>query len=46
MAEYEKQVRKKLSENGCHLLRRGKGDHDIWFSLITNLPITVDGKIV
>ena len=46
MAEYEKQVRKKLSENGCRLLRRGKGDHDIWFSPITNLPITVDGKIV
>jgi len=46
MAEYEKQVRKKLSENGCRLIRHGKGDHDIWFSPITNLPITVDGKIV
>jgi len=46
MAEYEKQVRKKLAENGCHLLRHGKGDHDIWFSPITKLPITVDGKIV
>jgi len=45
MAEYEKQVRKILMENGCHFLRHGKGDHDIWFSPITNLPITVDGKI-
>jgi predicted RNA binding protein YcfA (HicA-like mRNA interferase family) len=46
MAEYEKQVRKKLAENGCYLLRHGKGDHDIWFSPITKLPVTVDGKIV
>jgi len=46
MAEYEKQVRKKLAENKCYILRHGKGDHDIWFSPITKLPITVDGKIV
>jgi hypothetical protein len=46
MAEYEKQVRKKLAENGCYLLRHGRGDHDIWFSPVTNLPVTVDGKIV
>ena len=46
MAHYEKQVRDKLTENGCYFQRRGKGDHDIWFSPITNLPITVDGKIV
>ena len=45
MAEYEKQVRKKLSENGCYLARHGKGDHDVWFSPITNLPITVATKI-
>ena len=45
MAEYEKKVRNKLSENGCYFLRRGKGDHDIWFSPITKLPFTVDGKI-
>jgi len=46
MAHYEKQVRDKLAENGCYFLRRGKGDHDVWFSPITKLPITVDGKIV
>jgi hypothetical protein len=45
MAEYEKQVRKKLIENNCYLLRHGKGDHDIWYSPITGLPVTVDGKI-
>ena len=45
MAEYEKKVRKILQEHGCNLVRRGKGDHDIWYSPITNLPITVDGEI-
>lgn len=45
MAEYEKKVRQKLTENGCNFVRHGKGDHDIWFSPITNINITVDGKI-
>jgi len=45
MADYEKKVRKLLHEHGCHMVRHGKGDHDIWYSPITNLPITVDGKI-
>ena len=45
MAEYEKKVRDKLKENGCYYVRHGKGDHDIWFSPITNRNITVDGKI-
>ena len=45
MAEYEKKVRQKLTENGCYFKRHGKGDHDIWYSPITNLPKTVDGEI-
>ncbi len=45
MAEYEKKVRDKLKENGCYYVRHGKGDHDIWFSPITNRNITVDRKI-
>jgi hypothetical protein len=45
MAEYEKRVRKILTQHGCTLIRRGKGDHDIWYSPITKLPITVDGEI-
>ena len=35
MAEYEKQVRNILTLNGCSFVRRGKGDHDIWYSPIT-----------
>ena len=45
MGSYEKAVRTKLSENGCCFTRHGKGDHDIWFSPITKLPITVDNEI-
>jgi hypothetical protein len=45
MASYEKDVKSKLSQNGCYFVRHGNGDHDIWFSPITKLPITVDGKI-
>jgi len=45
MAEYEKIVRKILCDSGCYFVRHGKGDHDIWHSPITNLPITVDGEI-
>lgn len=45
MAEYEKKVRKILTQNSCFFERRGKGDHDIWFSPITNRHVTVDTKI-
>jgi predicted RNA binding protein YcfA (HicA-like mRNA interferase family) len=45
MAEYEKKVRAILKSKGCYFERHGKGDHDIWFSPITNRHITVDGKI-
>ena len=45
MAEYEKHVREIMRENGCSFVRHGKGDHDIWFSPITNRHVTVDSKI-
>ena len=45
MAEYEKKVREILKAHGCTFVRHGKGDHDIWYSPITNRHITVDGKI-
>lgn len=45
MAEYEKKVREILKKNGCYFERHGKGDHDIWYSPITDCHITVDGKI-
>ena len=45
MAEYEKKVREILRKNGCQFIRHGKGDHDIYFSPITNKNVTVDKKI-
>jgi hypothetical protein len=45
MAEYEKKVRTKLTENGCRFVRHGKGDHDIWYSPLSNRNFPVDGKI-
>ena len=45
MAEFEKKVRDILSANKCCFVRHGKGDHDIWYSPITNRNFTVDGKI-
>lgn len=45
MAEYEKKVREILAQNGCTFYRRGKGDHDIWYSPINGRHVTVDGKI-
>jgi len=45
MAEYEKKVRKVLSENKCRFVSRGKGDHDVWHSPITGASFPVDTKI-
>lgn len=45
MAEYEKKVREYLRQNNCSFVRHGKGDHDIWYSPITDRHITVDTKI-
>jgi hypothetical protein len=45
MPGYEREVRKLLKEHGCHLVRKGKGDHEIWHSPINNRNFTVDGTI-
>jgi hypothetical protein len=45
MADYAPAVRKILSESGCRFERQGKGDHEIWFSPLTGIRFSVDGKI-
>ena len=45
MAEYERKLRDVLKSHGCVFTRRGKGDHDIWYSPIVKRNVTVDSKI-
>ena len=45
MADYTKDVIRLLSQNSCTFIRHGKGDHDIWYSPITQRRFTVDGNI-
>lgn len=45
MADFERNVRDKLSKNGYVFERHGKGDHDIWKNASTGKRVTVDGTI-
>ena len=45
MSDYTQEVYRLLASHGCKLVRRGKGDHNIYFSPITNKNVSVDGKI-
>ena len=45
MADYDRQLRKILKQNGCMLTRYGKGSHEIWYSPITTRPVSVNLKI-
>ncbi|NJM99888.1 MAG: type II toxin-antitoxin system HicA family toxin [Phormidesmis sp. RL_2_1] len=38
-------LKKKLVEAGCRFERTGKGDHDIWYSPITQHRFVVDQTI-
>ena len=45
MADYTPEVKRLLRAAGCRFERQGKGDHEIWFSPITERRFPVDGKI-
>ncbi len=45
MADYAPRLRKLLLEAGCRFVRQGKGDHEIWYSPITERYFVVDGRI-
>ncbi len=44
MDGFTKLLKKYLSEAGCYFVRHGKGDHEIWFSPISNRTVTVDNN--
>ena len=39
---YYYQLIEELEAAGCRFVRRGKGDHDIWYSPISDCNFTVD----
>jgi hypothetical protein len=41
-ATYGPLIKAELRANDCYFERHGKGDHEIWFSPITNRYLTVD----
>ncbi len=41
MADYYRELAAILREHGCSLVRQGKGSHEIWFSPISGLHVTV-----
>ena len=45
MPSYEREVREALRAAGCHLLRQGKGDHEIWINPANGRKAVVDGTI-
>jgi len=42
MGGYADEVKEKLRQAGCHFVRQGKGDHEIWFSPLTGKRFPVD----
>lgn len=44
-ASFTPDLKKILSEAGCYFERQGKGDHEIWYSPITDRHFVVDGSI-
>lgn len=44
-SSFTPQLKKLLLAHGCRFDRPGKGDHDIWYSPITNRRFVVDADI-
>jgi HicA-like toxin of HicAB toxin-antitoxin system len=44
-SSFTPKLKKLLIAQGCRFERQGKGDHEIWFSPITQCRFVVDGEI-
>jgi hypothetical protein len=44
-ASFTPELKQILSEAGCYFERQGKGDHELWYSPITNRRFVVDSSI-
>ena len=45
MSNYTPKLKQILREAGCYFERPGKGDHEIWFSPMTQIRFVVDSFI-
>jgi hypothetical protein len=45
MSDFSPELKRILRQHGCRCERVGKGDHEIWFSPVTNRRFPVDSKI-
>ena len=45
MADYTPKLKKILKKSGCRFHRQGKGDHEMWYSPISDNYFPVDSKI-
>jgi hypothetical protein len=44
-SSFTPELKKMLGDHGCRMERPGKGDHEIWFSPLTQRRFVVDGEI-
>ncbi len=42
MASFLKELKRLLQASGCRFHRQGRGDHEIWYSPITERYFTID----
>lgn len=45
MGGYTRDVKKLLQDAGCSFVRQGRGDHEIWYSPLTDTNFPVDSNI-
>lgn len=45
MNDFTKAVKKILIDEGCYFKRQGKGDHEVWYSPISERNIYVDSNM-
>ena len=45
MGGFTRPLKRRLREAGCRPVRKGRGDHEIWFSPISRKHFPVDGDI-
>lgn len=41
-SSFGRRLKRVLLDHGCTFVRNGKGDHEIWFSPITERNVTLD----